>query len=1038
MRPLTLEMNMFGPYARQTRIEFERLGERGVFLITGDTGAGKTTIFDAIVYALYGEVTNTRRSGTAMRSDYAGPKDKTYVRLEFEHAGKKYTIERAPAYERAAMRGGGVTRQEARVCLTMPDGREYENYNDVKREIKELLRLDYTQFKQVAMLAQGEFLNLLLANSHDREDIFRKLFATHDCERIVQSLARRAETLTKRAEEQAREILFYLHALKWPEGEQPEFGCAEDADRLTERMGQTMQLLRERQQALKEELSRAEQSHAGLIGQRERAVQGNRLLMQLMTAREELDRLAGQKEAADGLRARLNAIERAAQLVPVETQLRSIASSLAETEQDVRSLKLRRAGALRLAEQSRETLAEAPKWREQIEKCAVTVQLIAGLMPKYDELTALSEAHRRLAAGIARTESVCSQQETMKTQLSQRIDWLNGAMEELAGAEAERAEAQGRLKALEEKGRRLVGLYNELNARSAAAEELAGALDAESAASERFVSMERAYEAANQAFMRAQAGILAGALKAGEPCPVCGSTEHPNPAAPSGEAPTETRLRELKAGCDRSREELNRARARSAGISARLQEITRHCEELAGQMEIQGEVSAVRAAVRSAAAEKETLEKQIRQCGRRLEELAAFRKQAEEDREALQSVSAEQEKLNTELQQAREQLAKVRSEGEALVRSLTETLGEHGTKRSAAVHALEKAESERERLNRMLQKAEQDGKLAERTLQEIDGQLKARSIQQEQQSAKLAQSREERLQAIRAQRFESEESYQTAVRDMVNRELLTDRLTGYDRAAEQAKRDVERLESETKDCVKADLAEMNRQIDGIQKECEGLRREEAAVSGMIRDNTATLQKISGIMETWRSVRDDCARVRHLSKLADGTLTGRYRISFEQYVQRSYLESILSRANARLLRMTEGRFELRRRDQLRAKMDGALELDVMDYHCGRQRPVATLSGGEAFMASLALALGLSETISDEAGGVSVDTLFVDEGFGSLDPASLDQAIRTLMQLGEGSRLVGIVSHVSELRERISKQLVVTGSQDKGSSVRMLAD
>ena len=181
MRPITLEMNMFGPYAAPTRIDFDRLGEKGVFLITGDTGAGKTTLFDAIVYALYGHVTNTRRSGAAMRSDYATPKDRTFVKLTFEHAGKLYTIERSPSYERAALRGGGTTKQEARVCLTMPNGRQYDSLIDADREIKELLRLDYTQFKQVAMLAQGEFLNLLLAGSRDREAIFRKLFATYDC-----------------------------------------------------------------------------------------------------------------------------------------------------------------------------------------------------------------------------------------------------------------------------------------------------------------------------------------------------------------------------------------------------------------------------------------------------------------------------------------------------------------------------------------------------------------------------------------------------------------------------------------------------------------------------------------------------------------------------------------------------------------------------------------------------------------------------------------------------------------------------------------
>ena len=250
MRPVTLEMNMFGPYAQSTRIDFDRLGEKGVFLITGDTGAGKTTLFDAIVYALYGQVTNSRRSGSAMRSDYATPKDRTFVRLTFEHGGKTYVAERSPSYERAALRGDKTVRQESRVLLTMPDGKTYENDADVRREVKNLLRLDYEQFKQVALLAQGEFLNLLLANSRSREEIFRKLFGTHDCERINEILARRAEAMNRSVEEAAQEIVFFLHALKWPENAVPEFTGAEDAPRLSEAMQKILASLSEQKEVL--------------------------------------------------------------------------------------------------------------------------------------------------------------------------------------------------------------------------------------------------------------------------------------------------------------------------------------------------------------------------------------------------------------------------------------------------------------------------------------------------------------------------------------------------------------------------------------------------------------------------------------------------------------------------------------------------------------------------------------------------------------------------------------------------------------------
>ncbi len=1038
MRPLKLEMEMFGPYAAKTVIEFEKLGERGVFLITGDTGAGKTTLFDAIVYALYGEVTNDRRSGTTMRSDYAGPKDKTYVRLEFEHAGKKYLIERSPSYERAALRGGGVTNKGATVCLTMPDGKTYENYSDVRREIKELMRLDYAQFKQVAMLAQGEFLDLLLAKSHEREEIFRKLFATHGCDRIVRSLSRRADELSRSVEEQSREIIFHLHALKWPEGEKPAFEHAEDAERLTGLMEQTMERLEKRREELKKELGGAELAYDEIIRRRERADQDNRRIRELSERRAVLEQLNGQKEAADALRGRLDAIERAVQLVSQETQLRSVKAGIAEAEQALSGIQRRRQDALALAEKSRATLADAPKWREEIEKRAVTVQLISGLMPRYDELDRLLAEHKRLNDAIVRTEADCKRMEALRVQLAQEIELLTRGIEERSGAEAALAEAQGRIRALGDRLSRLGGLYNELMTRSKAARELAAALEAENECADAYFRAERRYENANQAYMRAQAGILARELKPGAKCPVCGSTEHPEPAQPSGEAPTEAQLKTLKEISSRSREELEKARTRSEGIRAQIQEIARHCEELAGQLDVRCEADAALEAARAVKTEADELKRKQLQYAVQMDEAAAYRKKLEAHRKALDDSAAQLEQMNGELARGREQLAKVRSEGEALKRTLLDALGEHGTKRTIALHALDRAESERSRLSGMLESAERDGRAAERALQEIDGQLTAQRRQREQLEEKLAAAKEARLQGIREQRFEREEEYLAAVRDMVNRELIAGRLNGYDRDVEQAKHDVQRLEKETEGRAEADLTEMTRRAAALQEEAARLRREDASVSGMLKDNRATLNRIGGILEAWKANRDDCARVRHLSKLADGTIAGQNRVSFEQHVQCGYLDSILSRANRRLLRMTDDRFELRRREQYRGKLDGALELDVMDYHCGRQRPAATLSGGEAFMASLALALGLSETISDEAGGVSIDTLFVDEGFGSLDPASLDQAIRTLMQLGEGSRLVGIVSHVSELRDRIPRQLVVTGSQEKGSSVRMIAD
>ncbi len=1036
MRPITLEMNMFGPYAAPTRLDFDRLGERGVFLITGDTGAGKTTLFDAIVYALYGHVSNARRSGSAMRSDYASPKDPTFVRLTFEHAGKTYLIERSPAYMRPAKRKGGseLIREEAKVCLTMPDGKQYDSIPDVDREIRDLLRLDYTQFKQVAMLAQGEFLNLLLAGSRDREAIFRKLFATYDCEKISAILARRAESLARKVDEAAQEIFFCLHSLSWPEGETPSFESAEDADRLTEQMNRTLCALADRRASLKGELDSLDKTYAAAIQARERALRDNQQLLLLDQSRQQLSKMLAQEEIAASYRSRLDAISRALKLRPQEALVRSLMQQSRETAQAEALLQAEHEKARALAERSRKALEQSPKWREEIEKLSFQAQTLRLLLPKYDELARSSAECRQLQQSIRSGEAQKNQLAEMQAELNAEIERLTALITKNEGAEAALAAAQGDMNALNTRRGLLLELYAELQKRAEHSRNLAVLAEAQDVLSDRLARAERDYGDANRAFLLAQAGILAQSLKKGMPCPVCGSTEHPAPAQTACSAPTEAELKTREQYLDQRRKELSECRTQCADASARLTEISRRCEELSARLEIENDQKAAEQAILRTREEAALLDRRIALLTRQKNELTGLRRLLTQQQESAIPLKQTIEKADAALNRLRQQLAAAQAAAE----SLRASLGEHGDTPETARQTLQKLERRRDEIADSLARAEQAGLDAERQLQAIEGRSQAVALQKKQLNDELEKARQTLTDSLTGQKFTSEAEYLTAVKDLVNQEALTAQLAQYDRTVDKLRNDVERLTQETDGRALTDLTEADRRLQAMQDENARLRREDAAIASMLDNNRQMLQRIESLKPGYQAAKEDCARLQRLSRLADGKTTGKYRISFEQYVQRSYLESILARANARLIRMTEGRFELRRREQLKGLTDGALELDVMDYHCGRQRPVSTLSGGEAFLASLSLALGLSETISDEAGGVSIDTLFVDEGFGSLDPAALDQAIRTLMQLGEGSRLVGIVSHVSELRDRVPKQIIVTGSQNKGSSVRMITD
>ena len=1031
MRPITLEMNMFGAYAQPTRVDFDRLGETGVFLITGDTGAGKTTLFDGIVYALYGKVTNTRRSDSFVRSDYASPKDKTFARLTFEHAGKTYIIERSPAYERAALRGSGTTRQEARVLLTMPDGKTYDSIADAEREIRELLRLDYMQFKQVAMLAQGEFLTLLLAGSQEREVIFRKLFATQDCERIVERLSARADELNKKVSETAQEILFCLHSLEWPEGQNHQPESAEDMPRLTALAEQAVEETAQARGKSRTELARLEKAYADALQGRERAAQGNRLLKEKADAQAQLARLTGQADAADKMRRRLDAISRADTLRSHETLLRHLTAQLEDVRRQQTALEVKREQIRALAEQNRRILAQAPAWREEMEKLAVRCDALRRLMPRYEELAQLGELCRTLNRQVRGEQMQLQQMTQAQEQHQKEMEKLAVLIEERTNAEAELARVQGELAAVRLRIGQLRELYAELQNRSDAARSLAALAEQQELLSARFIQAEQLYSRLNSAYLLAQAGVLARGLKENEPCPVCGSRTHPAPAPESTEAPTEAQLKEAETLLARHRAALDECRTRCAQAQTQVGEIARRCEQLAAQLAIPCEQAACQEAGLAARKEETALLQRMALHAAQADELKRFRQQLAQEQPRAQGFVRSVQALTASLSEAREQLAATA----AGMKTVAESLGEHGENPAAARQALREAELQREQLAAKLTRAEEADRQSEQSLQENEGRISTLKTQADQLVQRIAEVCEERSRAMAEQGFPTEEAYRAALTDAPNQEPIAAQLKQYDRAVEQWTHEVERLTRETEGRTETDLMETDRQLAALQEEAEQLRRADANTAGLIENNRRMLARLKEISGGYQQAKDDCARVMHLKRLADGTLVGRQRISFEQYVQRSYLESILSRANARLLKMTDGRFELRRREQLKQLKSGALELDVMDYHCGRQRPVSTLSGGEAFLASLALALGLSETISDEAGGISIDTLFVDEGFGSLDPVSLDQAIRTLMQLGEGSRLVGIISHVSELRDRIPRQLVVTGSKSSGSRVQM---
>ena len=1034
MRPLKLSLSMFGPYAAPAELDFASLGERGVFLITGDTGAGKTTLFDAIVYALYGRVTNERRNGPGMRSDYARPSDPTFVRLIFEHGGKQYDISRSPSYERASLRGTGTVRQEAAVCLRLPDGRVIENESDVKKEIHSLIRLDYEQFKQVSLLAQGEFLNLLLAKSRDREAVFRKLFGTYSFERMSAVLKSRVQTQAEALDRLNQEILFSIGSLQLPDGASPAVQSAEDAGRMLEEARQARKADEALLETLRAQCAALEKDYEAALKRQTEAEQSGRLRARLAQAQSALSAQLLQKESIDRQRVRVGQAEAAARLTSEEALLRSARTRRQELALQKSGLSEQRLRAEEALKKSDEAFAALPERRETLGKLSVEAELLRQLMPKFDALY--------------RTSRLCSQAETLLRQKTARADELSDAvrraqagcvrieqrLEQSEQAESQRADASTRLSEQCARMDALREMAAETERRTLLSAQLAQYAERQNALSEQFTLAERAYSEATSRYLLGQAGLLAQRLKPDSPCPVCGSTAHPHPAPLSSGIPSEDELKKLEALSKRLRTALDETRKHSAELLAQSNAAQSRVNALADALTIESSGEAQAAAAASARKEIAALSQSLDQLNRLCAERSLLKLRLAEQKRILEQAQSDEQKAREAVRQLTGELA----EKKADLAALTESLSAYGANPAAARERLDRLEQTHALLSRQIEQIEQSRRAAEKLLGETDGREKALADQIERADAALAEAASQRLSAVQAQGFENEEAYLNALMDEGALNELRLAVSRFDQSLRDTRQEIDHLLRDGANRESDDPASAQAQARSAADALETCRAGINAAQNRLRQNGALIDRLCDLCSRRDQAGEHLALLTRLSQLCDGRLTGKYRVSFEQYVQRSYLEQVLFHANARLMRMTDGRFELRRRELLKGLMDGALELNVMDYHSGRERPAASLSGGEAFLASLALALGLSETISEEAGGVSVDTLFVDEGFGALDPAALDQAVNTLLQLGEGSRLVGIVSHVADLRERIGRKILVSSSPEKGSSAQIVLD
>ncbi|MBR6571907.1 MAG: SMC family ATPase [Clostridia bacterium] len=914
MRPIKLTIAGFGPYADVQELDFGKLGQSGLYLITGDTGAGKTTIFDAITYALFGAASGENREVSMLRSKYAKPEQPTFVELTFSYDGKEYTVRRNPDYERAKARGIGVTKQLADAQLTYPDGRIVSKLREVDKAIAGIIGLNREQFSQVAMISQGDFRKLLQADTKERQKIFRDIFGTGLFVILQERLKNKTAEVQNELKQSAASIRQYADGIV----------CSEDS-------------------LAAPDVKKARQGELPMAD-----------VMELLDAL--IDEDGG---IQDGLNKELESTERRMEAVVAQlaraAAYQAAKEALGKNEEAEKEAVVREANARAALESAQATLEK----QETLSKQIAEIEL---LLPTYDELNAkAAETEKKEKAQKAALTNLEAAQRSSEL-LAGETEELKAERQKLesVGEEKERISAQK--KVLEDQRLRLRTLYSDLNTlkqqKQTLDEKKKNYIDAE----EKSQRLLRIYETKNKAFLDEQAGIIAGTLMAGVPCPVCGSVEHPCPAVLSDKAPTEADVKKAKKDYEAAQAETERASREAStqrGIVETAEENLRR--EICAQIE---DVSLEEA--------QDVIKEKGTQLSERIGAMDALLKEAvrkEERRAKLDKMIPQKEKALADAQKA---IADINGEIAALSASVLE-------------------------LNRQI------------------GEIKAKL----RHDSKSAAQREwmilrETLGALKAALKKAEEEYAACKESQAGIRASIEHLRM--QLADEPEEHADGLEA-----VKNELAERKTLTLRRQKE----------VHARLTANMTARKSIAEKAKRMTEMESRYAWMRALSETANGNLSGKDKIMLETYIQTTYFDRILERANLRLRKMSGGQYDLKRRRSAGNRMSqSGLELDIVDHINATERSVNTLSGGEAFLASLALALGLSDEVQMST-GIRLDTLFVDEGFGSLDSEALGKAYATLAGLTEGNRLVGIISHVTELKERIDKQIVVTKNKSGGS-------
>lgn len=1036
MRPIKLTISAFGPYASKQVIDFEELKGRNIFVISGKTGAGKTTIFDAISYALYGEASGESRETDSLRSHFADDNTETYVELEFELRGERYIVNRVPKQKKKKARGEGYTEKSADATLTLPDGKIITKVKNVTDKIIEILGITREQFKQIVMLAQGEFKKLLLADSVEREGIFRKIFNTYDFEKIQAELKDKAANLSKNRTKSKHEMEINLKNIKGEHDividEYVDFPLViEKLKDLLERDNNIYKTLNEEGKEVDNNLQ---------VKNQEKAIieTNNNLIKEKEIITKALEELLSKEDEYKNKSKTIIDGKNAKEVKYIEDKLIETTKKLTKREEDY-NLSLKNIDSLKLKQEEANKLLQIEESKEcDREKLSVEINNLNKLEEKIIELDSLNNKvmHLKQSAENSKLQIINNKKETEELKKSKAEKELQ--LKDIATLETKKVELESDIKAknktLDEVRelfkviRSFQNTYIEHNNKAKEYKEF----------EVEYKKVKENYEAMDDLYKKEQAGILASKLQENEPCPVCGSTNHPNKATikENLKIPTKEELKVAKENLDKlekeNLEKINNLTTLNSNKTTYLEQVNNHLSMLSATLNIDKTFNSETAkVVKNLGTELKSVIDKLKDELLKVIDKISLKEKIEKELNLITTTINEREQSLIKLEECEKNYTTELTQNITKIDEYKKEIPENITDLKTLNNLIEVKTKELNISKEKLAKLRLENENLAKKLEGENSTSKEINKSIEELKLEIANNKANFNEAIKEQGFDNIEDYENAKLKISMVESLEKEVENYNSELKLTKAKQEDIINKTKDIVFMDITTIDEEIRSIQNNKKELESKLRELHAIIVGNKTILKNVENLNIEFKEIEEEYKVVGELADLANGKKAP--YISFERYILASYFEDIIEAANIRLEKMTGDRFSLIRKT---SKSKGAgqkgLELEIYDNYTDSSRDVSSLSGGESFKASLSLALGLSDIVQSNAGGVSLDTMFVDEGFGTLDPQSLDNAIDSLLELQRGGRLVGIISHVEELKERIDAKLEVT-STSKGSKV-----